>query len=99
MDEFFDRDIISLQDEDGNDLEVELIDTVEYNGETYFAFIPVEMTLDESYELIILKLEIDGEEESMVTLDDEDEYNELYQIFSERNEEGYDEDEEEDDEE
>ena len=57
------------------------------------------MTLDESYELIILKLEIDGEEESMVTLDDEDEYNELYQIFSERNEEGYDEEEEEDDEE
>ena len=35
----------------------------------------------------------------MVTLDDEDEYNELYQIFSERNEEGYDEEEEEDDEE
>jgi len=94
MDEFFDRDIMTLQDEDGNDLEVELIDTLEYNGETYYAFIPVEMNLDESYELIIMKLELDGEEETLVTLDDEDEYDEMYQIFSERNEDAYEETEE-----
>lgn len=89
MDEFFDRDIMSLQDEDGNDLEVELIDTVEYNGETYYAFIPVDMNLDDSYELIIMKLELDGEDEILATLDNEEEYDEMYQIFSERNEEEY----------
>ena len=99
MDEFFDRDIMTLTDEDGNDLEVELLDTVEYNGETYYAFLPAEMNLDESYELIIMKLELDGDDESLVTLDDEEEYDEMYQIFSERQDELYEEDEDEDEEE
>ncbi len=84
MDDFYERDIMTLQDEDGNDLEVELLDTLEYKNEIYYAFIPVEMNLDESYELIIMKLEQDGEEELLTTLDDEDEYDEMYQIFNER---------------
>ncbi|MEA4920979.1 MAG: DUF1292 domain-containing protein [Clostridiaceae bacterium] len=93
MDEFFDRDIMTLQDEDGNDLEVEHLDTVEYNGGTYFAFIPVDMNIDDSYELIIMKLELENGEEVLATLEDEDEYNEMYQIFSERLEESEEEEE------
>lgn len=92
MDDFYERDIMTLQDEDGNDLEVELLDTLEYKNQTYYAFIPVEMNLDESYELIIMKLELDGEEEVLTTLDDEDEYDEMYQIFNERLEDAFEED-------
>lgn len=92
MDDFYERDIMTLQDEDGNDLEVELLDTLDYKNQTYYAFIPVEMNLDESYELIIMKLELDGEEEVLTTLDDEDEYDEMYQIFNERLEDAFEDD-------
>ena len=91
MDDFFDGDIMTLEDEDGNEVEVELMDTLEYNGCTYFAFIPAEVSLDGSYELMIMKQEIYNGEQTFATLDDEDEYNEMYQIFSERLEDAFEE--------
>ena len=53
------------------------------------------MSLEDSYELIIMKIELaeDGEE-YLVTLEDEDEEAELFQIFSERLEEAFEEGEE-----
>ena len=53
------------------------------------AFIPAEMSLEESYELIIMKIEVEDGEEYLVTLDDEDEIAEMFQIFSERLEETF----------
>ena len=84
MSEEYGNDYIVLTDEDGNELELEHLDTVEYNGGTYMAFIPAEMDLQESYELIIMKIEEENGEEILVTLDDEDELDEMFQIFSER---------------
>ena len=52
MDEYG-NDFIVLTDEDGNEVELEHMDTVEYNGEVYMAFIPAEMSLEESCELIM----------------------------------------------
>lgn len=88
------NDFIVLTDEDGNEVELEHMDTLEYNNEIYMAFIPAEMSLEESCELIIMKVEEqeDGEE-MLVTLDDEDELDEMFQIFSERLEEAFDEEE------
>ena len=37
-----DREIISLTDEDGSQIDFELIGTVEYNGKEYYALIPLE---------------------------------------------------------
>ena len=52
------------------------------------------MSLEDAYELMIMKgeLEDDGEE-MLVTLDDEDEEAELFQIFSERLEETFEDEE------
>ena len=89
MSEEYGNDYVTLTDENGNELELEHLDTLEYNGNTYFAFIPAEMQLEESYELIIMKSEEENGEEILVTLDDEDELDEMFQIFSDRLEETF----------
>ena len=84
-----------MTDEDGREIELEHLDTVEYNGQTYMAFLPTEMSLDDAYELIIMKVELEDDgEEMLVTLDDEDEEAEMFQIFSERLEETFEEEDE-----
>lgn len=92
MSEEYGNDFIVLTDEDGNEVEVEHVDTIEYDHETYMAFLPADMDISENYELIIMKAEIDPdtEEEFLVTLDDEVELNEVFEIFKKRLEETFD---------
>ena len=92
MNEEFGPDIITLTDEDGNDIELEYVDALEYNGATYMAFFPVveegktdeEIENDEEYGLVILKSELSNGEELLVTIEDEDELNEVYDKFMEQ---------------
>lgn len=80
---------ITLTDEDGNEIELEYIDTVEYNGAVYLCFYPADAPEepseeDDGYGLIILKVVADnGEEEELVTVDDEDELNAVYNLYME----------------
>lgn len=95
MSEEYGNDFVVLTDEDGREIELEHLDTVEYNGQTYMAFLPTEMSLNDAYELIIMKVELEDDgEEMLVTLDDEDEEAEMFQIFSERLEETFEEEDE-----
>lgn len=90
MSEEYGNDFVVLTDEDGREIELEHLDTVEYNGQTYMAFLPAEMSLEDAYELFILKVELEDDgEEVLVSLDDEDEEAEMFQIFSERLEETF----------
>jgi len=89
MSEEYGNDYVVLTDEDGKEIELEHLDTVEYNDNIYMAFIPAEMSLEESYELIIMKVEKEDGEDILVTLDDEDELDEMFQIFSERLEDAF----------
>ncbi len=92
MSEEYGNNFVVLTDENGKEIELEHLDTVEYNGQTYMAFIPAEMELDDAYELLIMKVELEENgEEALVTLDDEDEEAEMFQIFSERLEETFEE--------
>ena len=94
MSEEYGNNFVVLTDENGKEVELEHLDTVEYNGQTYMAFIPAEMELDDAYELLIMKVELEENgEEALVTLDDEDEEAELFQIFSERLEETFEDEE------
>ena len=94
MSEEYGNNFVVLTDENGKEIELEHLDTVEYNGQTYMAFIPADMNLDDAYELLIMKVELeDNGEEALVTLDDEDEEAELFQIFSERLEETFEDEE------
>lgn len=40
MSEAFGPDFITVTDEDGNEFELELVDSLEYNGTTYHALFP-----------------------------------------------------------
>jgi len=79
------NDYITITDEDGNDFELEHLDTIEYGGRIYMAFVPADKDEDdEGYGLIILRvMESDGEE-FLTTPDDDDEQNEVYERFIER---------------
>lgn len=92
MSDEYGGNFVSLTDEDGNEIELEHLDTIEYNGAVYMAFFPAEEAdeegqppkeEDEEAGLIILKVvEIDGEEQ-LATLDNEEELEAVYQQFME----------------
>lgn len=94
----FGNDFVVLTDEDGKEMEFEHLDTLEYEGETYMAFIPAEQSVEESCELVILKLaqEENSDEEVLLSIEDEDELETVFNLFTERLEDYYEaEDEEE----
>lgn len=82
------REFFTLTDEEGTEVEFELIDTVEYNGVTYFAMIPADAEHTEAdgfQEYVILKTEKDEDGEDMlVTLDDDEEFDNVADIFDDR---------------
>ena len=96
MEETFGPDFITVTDEEGNDFELELVDTLEYNGTTYHAFFPAveadEETGepqdvdadDEEYGLVILKAVEENGEELLSTPDSDEELDEVYQLFMDR---------------
>ena len=87
MSDEFGPSFITLTDEDGNDIELEYVDALEYEGQTYMAFFPaVEDEADEEsedYGLVILKSVMENSEELLSTLDDEAELEKIYELFME----------------
>ena len=92
MSEEYGPDILSLVDEDGNEHEFEVIDSLEEGGERYLALVPAidEEQLDEDGELVILKVVEDEGEEFLEAIEDEEEFDKVSAIFVERLEEFYD---------
>ena len=83
MSEDYGNDYITIVDDDGNEFELEMLDTLHYDGESYAAFLPADMDEnDPDYGLIILRI-ITGEEcdECFESIDDEDKLNEIFEQF------------------
>lgn len=81
MDKNFGSDFISISDDEGNNYELEHLDTIELDGTFYLAFLPTDIDEDdENYGIIILKQEKD--EYLVVPPDDELEL--AYEKFMER---------------
>lgn len=76
-------EIYTLTDEDGNELNFGLLGTLEHEDATYKALIPVDDEgKEESDEYVILKCAIDDDgEEILVTIDDDDEFERIADIF------------------
>ncbi len=95
-------DLYTLEDEDGNEQVFEMLDTMEFEGEKYFALTPYyedpDEMLEDSGEVVILKSEFEGDEEMMVSIDDDDEYDRVGEVFMKRIEAMFDFDDEEEDE-
>ena len=87
MEENFGPNFITVTDEDGNEIELEHLDSIEWNGQTYLAFYPAEQEGEELSEeeegLIILKLIEEDGEEILSTLDNDEELDAVYEKFME----------------
>ena len=83
MSEEYGDDIITVVDEDGTETNLEVLDTLEYNGTTYGAFLPADMQEDDpDYGIIILKiLEDENGEEIFEDIESDEELNEVYEKF------------------
>jgi len=81
--EEYDPEIYTLTDEDGNELHFALLGTLENEGNTYKALIPVnENGEEESDEYVILKCTVDENGEDMLeTIEDDDEFERIADIF------------------
>ena len=90
MNDEFGPNFVTLTDDEGKDIELEYIDALEYNGTTYMAFFPVveedsqEEENEEEYGLIILKSQMENGEEFLVTIEDEEEIDKVYDLFMEQ---------------
>lgn len=68
-----DREILSLTDEDGKEIDFEYIGTVEFEGNEYYALVPLEDNDEGAY--IILRAEDAGNGDvNLVSIEDDDEY-------------------------
>ena len=76
-------DIYILQDEEGNEHEFELIATCEKGGVKYYAMVAVEDAEKEGEvcEYTILKTVTENGEESLVNIDDDDEFDDIADYF------------------
>jgi uncharacterized protein YrzB (UPF0473 family) len=88
--------IVILVDENGDEAEFEHIDTIDMNDNEYVVLAPLDEEDDdelEDGEVIILKVEHgeDGED-TFVTIEDDDELDEVFNEFQSRMEEEFDSD-------
>lgn len=90
MSEDFGNNYVVLTDEDGNEQEFQHIDTVEMDGETYLAFIPAELAIEDEAEVVILQITTDNDgEEILTSVDDDATADRVYDIVMEHVEDEY----------
>ncbi len=73
-------DVYVLTDEDGNEREYELLAEVEYDGERYVALFPLDAS-DEEESYGVLKEEEENGEKMFVTIDDDEVFDRVSEIF------------------
>lgn len=74
--------ILTLTDENGEDMDFEYLDCIEYQGTEYLVLMPAD---ESSNEIVILAIEpVDEENENYLAVEDEAILDAVYGIFKER---------------
>lgn len=74
--------IITFVDENGEEIEMEYLDCIEYEGKEYLALLPTE---EGANEVVILEVEpIDEENENYLTVEDDAVLDAVYDIFKDK---------------
>ena len=86
---FSENDLVTVVDDDGKEYMFEELDRIELdNGSKYVALIPVYedeiQILDDDGDVLILKVLEEKGENYLVQIEDEDEFNEIGNIFEDR---------------
>ncbi|MCD8088023.1 MAG: DUF1292 domain-containing protein [Oscillospiraceae bacterium] len=93
MDDEFGASYITIEDDDGNEFELEHLGTLEFEGEEYMVFLPADMDEDDpDFGFIILQVVEENGEEQFASVDDEEKLQRIYEyymetVFSEEEEE------------
>ena len=75
-------DYITIVDEDGTEYELEVLNTVEYNGASYLAVIPADNGDEEmDLEISILKSTEEDGEPLLCAIEDEEELQAVYELI------------------
>ena len=81
--EEYEPEIITLEDDLGEEKDFEFLDVVEYEGAEYIILLPV--ADEEQNEVLILRIEsVDDETENYIGIDDEDTLQKVFDIFKAR---------------
>lgn len=90
-------DLVTLEDEDGNQFTFEIVDETEYNDRHYIAVVPyaaneqeAAAALEEEADLIIMRTGEEDGETFFDAVDDDEEYYNISAVFAKRLEELYD---------
>lgn len=87
-DKFDEANLYTLVDEEGVEQTFEMLDAMEVDGKQYFALVPVyddpEKQVEDDGELVVLTSEIVDGEEMMASIDDDDEYERIGNLFIDR---------------
>ena len=74
--------ILTLTDENGDEIQFEYMDCIQYEGKEYLILMPLD---EESNEIVILEIQpVDEENENYVAVEDEAILDTVYGIFKER---------------
>lgn len=75
---------VDLTDEEGNNFKLEIVGEVEYENALYRVFLPTDMDEDDpDYGFIILKSVMEGDEELLDSVDDEELLEKVYALYME----------------
>ena len=84
----YEAEILTLTDEEGNDVEFEILDEIDYEDRTYLVLLPLEV--EDADEVLILSVEAEGEEETFLPVEDDDVLEKVFDLFKERNDDIFD---------
>ena len=84
----YEAEILTLTDEEGNDVEFEILDEIDYEDRTYLVLLPLED--EDADEVLILSVEAEGEEETFLPVEDDDVLEKVFDLFKERNDDIFD---------
>ena len=82
MGEAFGSDYLTIEDEDGNEFELEVLDEFELDGQSYLAALPADMDEDDpDFGIVLLKIIEENGEELFGSIDDDDELDKVYDYY------------------
>lgn len=85
MSDQYGSDFITIMDEDGTEFELEVLTTLELNGETYLAVTPATDDEEAELEVSILKsVEEDEDDPILCAIEDDEELETVYNLIMEQ---------------
>ena len=84
-DELFSEEVFTLTDEDGNEKQFELLGSQEIDGNTYYALTELDEEGNQiSDEYVVLRVESEGDEDILVSIEDDEEFDKVADFFDDQ---------------